>query len=195
MYKLAPDDIQGMLSDAARVLTQPKDKEIMRRLIASTRATAPAEWDKRLISAMLAKAGKMHEAEMVVHDIETAWTRADALLAMSRALHEIEDTFHSRGVLHVAVIQAEKGQRSEGEQDRLDASSVLTEIALFYYELGEKDEAKKIAELISNDSRRQKFSEYVQIIESVDAELAGSDGDEQPPADSSAKAETNGNHK
>jgi hypothetical protein len=194
MYKLAPDDIQGMLSDAARVLTQPKDKEIMRRLISSTRATEPSEWDKRLISAMLAKAGKMHEAEMVVHDIETAWTRADALLAMSRALNEIGDTFHSRGVLHVAVIQAEEGQRSEGEQDKLDASSVLSEIALFYYELGEKDVAKKTAELISNDSRRQKFSEYVQIIESVDAELTDTDGDEQP-AESSSKPEKNGNHK
>src|SRR5262249_47480582 len=157
MYKLEPNDIQGMLADAARVLTQPKDKEVMRRLISSTRATAPGEWDRRRIAAMLGKAGKMHEAEMVVNDIEEAWERADACLQMARALHEIGDSYNRGCMLNVAVLEGKRGQDSQREQERLDAASVLSEVACFMYELGETDLAKRTGEAISDEVRRQRF--------------------------------------
>jgi hypothetical protein len=165
MYRLEPDDIQGMLADAARVLTQPKDKEVMRRLISSTRATDPKEWNKRQIAEMLGKAGKMHEAEMVVHDIEVAWQRGDACLRMSRALHEVGDKYNSRCILHVAAKEAILGQESESQQDRLDAAAVLAEVATFMHELGQADEAKCIAEKITDEMRRQQFLQYLRTVE------------------------------
>jgi|SRR6185437_14497258 len=170
MYKLEPDDIQGMLADAARVLTQPKDKELMRRLIASTHALDSSEWDKRLMAAMLAKAGKLHESEMVVHDIEAAWERADALLQMGKALKEMSDDYNSRCILHVAAIEATKAQQGETEQERLDASAVLAELACYLLEIGEAKEAKKIAALITNESRREKFDEYLSSVEAQKTE-------------------------
>jgi hypothetical protein len=165
MYKLEPDDIQGMLAEAARVLTQPKDKEVMRRLISSTHAIDQKDWDRRLMAAMLGKAGKMHEAELMVHDIDVAWERADACLQMSRALHEINDDYHCRSILHVAVLEATKGQEDEGAQDRLDSSAVLLEAACFMHELGQTEQAKRAGEAILDDTRRQQFVEYLRANE------------------------------
>ena len=162
MYKLEPDDIQQMLADAARVLTQPRDKEVMQRLVSATHASKENEWDKRLIATMLAKAGKMHEAEMVVHDIEVAWQRSEALFSMAKGLLENGDEEHqAMNLLNIAVIEARAGQQTTSIQDKLDADSVLADIAGLYAEQGHLDKANNVVESIENPTRKQRCLEKI----------------------------------
>ena len=162
MYKLEPGDIQQMVADAARVLTQPRDKEVMQRLVSFMHVSKPTDWDKRLIATMLAKAGKMHEAEMVVHDIEVAWQRAEALYSMSKGLLENGDEEHqAMNLLNIALIEARAGQNTTSIQDKLDADSVLSDIAGLYAEQGELDKANGVAESIENPTRKQRCLEKI----------------------------------
>jgi hypothetical protein len=168
VYKLEPDDIQQMLADAERVLTQPRDKEVMHRLVSATRASTEHEWDKCLIATMLAKAGKMHEAEMVVHDMEVAWQRSVALFSMAKGLLENGDEEHqAMNLLNIAVIEARAGQQTTSIQDKLDADSVLSDIAGLYAEQGELDKANNVAESIENPTRKLRCLEKIAALTPV----------------------------
>lgn len=178
MYKLEPDDIQSMLRDAARVLTQPNDREIMQRLHQSMKVTTPDQWDKCLIATLLAKAGKMHEAELVAYDQEISWRKGDALCRMARVISEGIDRAQMFGLLHAAAVCAREDLESDAHNDRLDAGSVLGEVAVTYAEEKEYDLARETAESIDDATRRQrtleKIDELQGIIPTTDDEASAS---------------------
>jgi len=178
VYKLEPNDIQGMLSEAARVLTQPKDREIMRRLVSFTRVSTSAEWDRKLIAAMLAKAGKMHESELVINDIESRWERADAWCSAAKAVFEIDDKAQATEMLHVAVMEGTKAQSEGTDQDAQSAAAVLADVAELYAQQNDFAEAERVAAEITHHVRRERALERVR-------ELRGDTGEAEPEEDSS----------
>lgn len=161
MYRLEPNDIQAMLSEAARVLTQPKDRELMRRLVASTRASDNTDWDRKLIAAMLAKAGKMHECEMVINDIVSPWERADAWCSAAKALLEIENVEQGLALLHVAAIEGEKAQVGGTEQEQISAAAVLADVVEIYAVQNDYSEAERVADVIVHPIRQQRAKEKI----------------------------------
>jgi hypothetical protein len=165
VYKLAPDDILGMLRDASRVLTKPHDRETVQRLYESMRVTQPDDWDKRLIAALLAKAGKMHEAEMVAYDMTIRWQRAEALCRMAETLFDGGDPAQAFGLLHAAALEAQQGQDEPNSHDRLDAAAVLGEVAVVYARQGDLQNARKLISEIIDPTRQLRAAEQIDQIE------------------------------
>ncbi len=183
MYKLEPNDIQGMLSEAARVLTQPKDREIMRRLVSFARVSPSTEWDRRLIAAMLAKAGKMHEAELVINDIESRWERADAWCSAAKAVFETDDKAQAIELLHVAVMEGSKAQIEGTDQDAQSAAGVMADVAEVYAQQNDFAAAEKVASEITHHVRRERALERVK-------ELRGDTGEAEAEAGAAAEGDS-----
>jgi hypothetical protein len=103
MSAIGPTEIKSLLKEAAELLTTPTDREIMDRLVASIDVTNIADWDRKLIGAMLAKAGKISDAEKVIAALPVEWEKADALMAAGLALFAAEQDDQGRSMLESAT--------------------------------------------------------------------------------------------
>lgn len=156
MTRLGPSEIQKLLAEAADLLAESRDREVMDRLIASLPVTDILEWDRKLIGAMLAKAGRIDDCTRVIADIPTAWERADGMRAVALALLERAQDEQGMRVLHEAVEQATAAQSEGNDSDQQCAGAVLADISEMLALREEFDEAEKVIESIAHPIRQQR---------------------------------------
>jgi hypothetical protein len=156
MSVLGPTEIKLLLKEAAELLTTPADQEIMDRLVASIDVTNIADWDRKLIGAMLAKAGKISDAEKVIGAIPVEWEKADALMAAGLALFDAKQDVQAKSMLEAATKSGINAQEQGTDQDRQCGSGVLADISEIYAARGMYEDGEKLIEAISDPIRAQR---------------------------------------
>lgn len=183
MQKIEPKDIQAMLDRAAKSLTQSRDQELMMRLVASTNASESSDWDYKLIAAMLAKAGKMGEAEAVVGSIPSRWERADAFCSVAKALFEIDDKKQALNMLASASKESADAQDEGSEQEQQCAAGVLADVSELYAIHKDFAAAERVAQTITHAIRQQRAMERI-----TELRAAMPEPEPQPKKKAAAKA-------
>ncbi len=133
----------------------------------------------QLVAESLVVIGHLEKAFLVFDEAEnysqtenlSAWQQAELLHRIAQSLRRMKAFFKADEIWEKAVVTAHKGEDSLDPQDRLDAASVLAEIAVHFAELGRIDRGLSIAQQINNISKREKallqISEAAQQIKQV----------------------------
>jgi len=100
----------------------------------------------------------LKEAETVACLIETKWQIGELLERIARAFISLRDKSTAIRILDNAVLVAREGEKGT---DSLDSSSVLWDISITFFKLGERDKAIEIAEAISDEGKRKRAIETI----------------------------------
>jgi hypothetical protein len=154
--RLMPSEIQKLLAEAAESLAEPRDREVMDRLIASLPATDIMEWDRKLIGVLLAKAGRLDDCTKVISEMPLAWERADATREVGSVLIQMDKEEDGLKLLTSAADQAVSAQAEGSDFDQQCASAVLADISEIYATRADYTESEKTIESISHPIRQQR---------------------------------------
>ena len=117
--------------------------------------------DRTEVIGNFLNAADYQSAESFALSVEGKWQRAESLAQVARELASVGQLNEARRVWGDAISVAQAGEDSWSQQDSLDSSSVLWEIAEDMALAGELENAQRVARGIKNEHKRQRALHYV----------------------------------
>lgn len=152
MQDLEAFDIQGMLRDASKHLRD--DRAILGKLFQELESPDRSQWDLVTIARLLAKGGKLSEAETVANLIEINWQRAKAYMQMGQELVALGDPPQGLPMLSAAILFAQGTDTKCG--DKVETDKVLAQVAEAFAGYDRPKDALQAAEAITDSKLKEK---------------------------------------